>query len=74
MLPYERNLHYIEAIENASFIDVILPNYDMNKRIWDYYKEIDPTKKVGEHSTIYYWYPDEGYEMNIVDFKGQIID
>ena len=27
VLPYDKNMHYLEAIENASFIDVILPNY-----------------------------------------------
>jgi hypothetical protein len=31
-LPFEKNLHYFEALEDSSIIDIVLPNYDMKYR------------------------------------------
>ena len=70
-LPFEKNLHYFEALEDSSIIDIVLPNYDMKYRRWDYYKEVDILKKIGEKTEIYYSYPHESFDMDIIDFKGE---
>lgn len=57
-------------MEDASFIDIILPNYDMVYRRWDYYKEKDPNVKVGEKSTIFYSYPPDDFDMKMIDYIG----
>eukprot|EP00344_Euplotes_crassus_P001920 CAMPEP_0197004928 /NCGR_PEP_ID=MMETSP1380-20130617/26603_1 /TAXON_ID=5936 /ORGANISM="Euplotes crassus, Strain CT5" /LENGTH=75 /DNA_ID=CAMNT_0042423889 /DNA_START=462 /DNA_END=689 /DNA_ORIENTATION=+ len=72
--PNERNIHSFTAVENASFIDILLPNYDMRERFCHYYHETDSTKKVGEKTEITYKQPDESFDMNLVDFKGTIIE
>ena len=64
-------MHYFEALEDSSIIDIVLPNYDMKYRRWDYYKEEDTSKSVGEKTEIYYCYPHESFDMDIIDFKGE---
>ncbi|KAL4447003.1 hypothetical protein ABPG74_014975 [Tetrahymena malaccensis] len=35
--PLHKNLHYIEAVEDCVFFDVLLPHYDLKKRYCNYY-------------------------------------
>ncbi len=72
--PTERNIHSFTATENASFIDILIPSYDMKERFCHYYHEIDPSKKVGEETQIIYKSPDEHFDMDLVEFKGTMLD
>ena len=72
--PDERNIHSFTAVKDAAFIDILLPNYDMRERFCHYYKERDPTTKVGEETKIIYSPPSEDFEMDLVDFKGTMLD
>ena len=64
------NIHTWIAETDTSFIDIILPNYDMVYRRCDYYKEHEPLAKVGQKTTIYYSQPDETFDMKLVKYKG----
>lgn len=46
----------------------------MKYRRCDYYKEKNPIIQVGKKTEIYYSYPESNFDMELVDFKGELID
>jgi hypothetical protein len=46
LTPCSNNLHAFEALENISFLDVLIPNYDFENIYCNFYQQIEGNKKL----------------------------